>query len=121
MRMSLIWRPAPTSGLVPATVTRPVGLVDLAPTFCSVADVPAPSWMQGRALPVDDADATDRGFERVLTEWDSELYDVAEDPLEQRNLWDDPSRRSLRDDLLGDLWDHQPPIRPGRLRLQAPV
>ncbi len=154
MRLPLIWRPAPVSGLAPATVTRPVGLVDLAPTFCAVADVPPQSWMQGRSLPVDDADARERGFERVLTEWDSELfgvdvhlrtitrddwvctayrpgtchdgtegelYDLADDPLEQRNLWDDPSRRSLRDDLLGDLWDHQPPLRSPRLRLQAPV
>jgi hypothetical protein len=49
-------------------------LVDLAPTFCAIADVAAPSWMQGRALPVDDRDAEARGFERVLTSWDSELY-----------------------------------------------
>ena len=32
--------------------------------------------MQGRPLPVDDADADARGFERVLTEWDSELFGV---------------------------------------------
>ena len=32
--------------------------------------------MQGRALPVDDADADARGFERALTEWDSELLGV---------------------------------------------
>jgi len=33
--------------------------------------------MQGSALPVDDRDADARGFERVLTEWDSELFGVA--------------------------------------------
>ena len=82
--------------------------------------------MQGTALPVDDADADARGFERVLTEWDSELfgvdvhlrtitrdgwvctayqpgyvhdgtegelYDLADDPLQQVNRWDDPSAR----------------------------
>ena len=32
--------------------------------------------MQGGALPGDDADADARGFERVLTEWDSELFGV---------------------------------------------
>ena len=32
--------------------------------------------MEGRPLPVDDADAESRGFERVLTEWDSELFGV---------------------------------------------
>jgi hypothetical protein len=33
--------------------------------------------MQGTALPVDDADAAVHGPERVLTEWDSELFGVA--------------------------------------------
>jgi hypothetical protein len=32
--------------------------------------------MQTTALPVDDADADARGIERVLTEWDSELFGV---------------------------------------------
>ena len=32
--------------------------------------------MQGRALPRGDAEAEERGFERVLTEWDSELFGV---------------------------------------------
>ena len=35
-----------------------------------------PQWMQGRPLPVDDVDASVRGFERVLTTWDSELFGV---------------------------------------------
>jgi arylsulfatase A-like enzyme len=77
MRLPLVWRPAPSAGAAPAVVTRPVGLVDLAPTFCSIAGVPTPSWMEGRALPVDDADADRRGVERALTEWDSELFGVA--------------------------------------------
>jgi arylsulfatase A-like enzyme len=51
-----------------------VGLVDLAPTLCAIAGIDAPHWMQGGALPVDDADADARRFERVLTEWDSELF-----------------------------------------------
>jgi arylsulfatase A-like enzyme len=76
MRLPLIWRPAPSSGVTPATVTRPVGLVDLAPTFCEIAGLPAAPWMQGAALPVDDDAAAARGFERVLTEWDSELLGI---------------------------------------------
>ena len=32
--------------------------------------------MEGTPLPVTDADADARGFERVLTEWDSELFGV---------------------------------------------
>lgn len=154
MRLPLVWRPAPSSGPAPAVVHKPVGLIDLAPTFCAIAGVEVPAWMQGRPLPVDDTDADARGFERVLTEWDSELfgvdvhlrtvtrdglvctaylpgtchdgsegelYDLDEDPRQQRNLWDDPAHRAERDDLVADLWDNQPPPRSPRLRLEAPV
>ena len=107
--------------------------------------------MQGGPLP---ANAHASAPERVLTEWDSELfgvavrlrtitrdgcvctaykpgtvhdgsegelYDLADDPLQRENRWDDPSRRSLRDDLLADLWDAQPEPRVPRLQLEAPV
>ena len=76
MRLPLIWRPAPSTAASPATITRPVGLVDLAPTFCTIAGLSAPEWMEGHSLPVDDGDADARGFERVLTEWDSALFGV---------------------------------------------
>lgn len=154
MRLPLIWRPAPSAAAAPATVTRPVGLVDLAPTFCAIAGLDAPGWMEGQALPTDDADADDRGFERVLTEWDSELfgvdvhvrtitrdgwvcstygaghshdgtegelYDLADDPLQQVNLWDDPARAALKGDLLADLHDHQPAMVSPLPTIEAPV
>ena len=154
MRLPLIWRPATSAGAVPSAVSRPVGHVDLAPTFCAIAGIAPPDWTEGRPLPVDDADADARGFERVLTEWDSELfgvevhlrtitrdrwvctayrpgtvhdgaegelYDLVDDPLQQVNRWDDPAQRSLRDDLLADLWDSQPEPHASRLELQAPV
>jgi arylsulfatase A-like enzyme len=76
IRLPLVWRPAPSGAATPSVVTRPVGLVDLAPTFCAVAGVAPPAWMAGRPLPVDDGDADARGFERVLTEWDSEIFGV---------------------------------------------
>ena len=76
MRLPFIWRPAPSSGTSAAVVSKPVGHVDLAPTFCAIAGVPVPDWMEGRALPTSDLDAAARGFERVLTEWDSELFGV---------------------------------------------
>ncbi|MCB0997700.1 MAG: sulfatase-like hydrolase/transferase [Acidimicrobiales bacterium] len=154
MRLPLIWRPAPSSGIAPAAVGRPVGHLDLAPTFCAIAGLPVPEWMEGTPLPVDDADADARGFERVLTEWDSdlfgvdvhlrtitrdgwvcttylpghshdgtegELYDLANDPLQRENRWDDPSLTALRSDLLADLWDHQPPMRSPLPKVHAPV
>jgi arylsulfatase A-like enzyme len=135
-------------------VSAPVGLVDLAPTFCAIAGIEPPAWMEGAVLPVDDADAGARGFERVLTEWDSELfgtdvhvrtimrdhwvcttylpgtshdgtegelYDLDDDPLQRVNRWDDPAMAATRDDLVADLWDHQPAARRPRLVLEAPV
>jgi len=154
MRLPLVWRPAPSSSPTPSSVTRPVGLVDLAPTFCCIAGLAVPDWMEGRPLPVDDADADRRGIERVLTEWDSELfgvgvhlrtimrdhwvcttyqpgyshdgtegelYDLDSDPLQRVNRWDDPSMRSLRSDLVADLWDHQPVQRTPLAPVVAPV
>lgn len=142
MRVPFLWRPAPNAALAPAVVDAPVGHLDLAPTFCAIANVAIPEWMQGRALPADAADATRQKRERVLTEWDSEsdemsvhlrtihrdgftctvveksrtfdgtegeLYDHREDPRQWRNLWNDPARRSLRDDLVADLRDSLPP------------
>ncbi|HEY0805662.1 MAG TPA: sulfatase-like hydrolase/transferase, partial [Pseudonocardiaceae bacterium] len=74
MRLPLVWRPAPSRSVSPAVVTKPVGLVDLAPTFCTIAGIDPLPWMEGATLPVGDADAEARRFERVLTEWDSDLF-----------------------------------------------
>jgi arylsulfatase A-like enzyme len=154
MRLPLIWRPAPSAGVPASTVTRAVGLVDLAPTFCAIAGLDAPDWMEGSALPTADGQAVAEPSQRVLTEWDSELhgvavhlrtitrdgwvataylpggvhdgtegelYSLADDPLQRANRWDDPTVRSLRDDLLDDLWASQPVPRSPRLPVDAPV
>jgi arylsulfatase A-like enzyme len=152
MRLPLIWRPAANASArpTPSVVSTPVGLVDLAPTFCLIAGIAAADWMEGAPLPVDDTG----GPERVLTEWDSELfgvdvhlrtitrdgwvctayrpgtahdgtegelYDLVDDPLQRVNRWDDPSQRSRRDDLLDDLWASQPVAHQPKILLQAPV
>jgi arylsulfatase A-like enzyme len=150
MRLPLIWRPAPAADVAPAVVSDPVGLVDLAPTFCEIAGVEPAGWMQGAALPVTDG----TGPERVLTEWDSELfgvgvylrtitrdgwvctayepgyvhdgtegelYSLADDPLQHDNRWNDPALASLQSDLVADLWDHQPAPHDPRLDVEAPV
>jgi arylsulfatase A-like enzyme len=52
-------------------VAAPVGLVDLAPTFCAIAGVPVPDWMDGTPLPRNPAEAEAQQRRRVLTEWDS--------------------------------------------------
>jgi arylsulfatase A-like enzyme len=152
MRVPLVWRPAPSAGVPAATVSRPVGHIDLAPTFCEIAGIDVPDHMQGAPLPVDDVAADAQRRERVLTEWDSEhpngdthlasiyrdgllctayepgafhdgtegeLYDLADDPLQRVNLWDDPARRSVRDDLVADLRGSLPPRRDPRLEQAA--
>ena len=155
MRLPLVWRPAPERAVQPSVVSEPVGLLDLAPTFCRIAGLPVPVWMDGEPLPISPADAASQGRQRVLTEWDSlhpggaevhlqtitrdglvctryepgachdgtegELWDLSEDPLQFVNLWEDPSRRSLRDDLLGDLVEALPERPASPLALEAPV
>jgi arylsulfatase A-like enzyme len=151
MRLPLVWRPAPSADIAPDVVTTPVGLIDLAATFCGIAGVDVPEWVDGTTLPTAEGAG---GPERVLTEWDSELfgvgvhlrtitrdgwvctaylpgtvhdgtegelYDLADDPLQQVNRWADPACAALRDDLLDDLWASQPAARSPRLQLEAPV
>lgn len=150
MRLPLIWCPAPSTNTRPAVITEPVGQLDLAPTFCAIAGVPVPDWVEGEALPT----APGSGRQRVLTEWDSqfahvdmhlrtivaedwlctayqpggmyegtegELYNLADDPLQLENRWDDPASATLRSDLVADLYDHLPPARAPRLTVEAPA
>jgi arylsulfatase A-like enzyme len=154
MRLPLVWRPAPSAAVTPASVAEPVGLVDLAPTFCAIAGLDAPAWMEGSTLPTMTGEARAERSQRVLTEWDSELhgvavhlrtitrdgwvataylpgtvhdgsegelYDLAEDPLQRVNRWDDPAAKAVREDLLDDLWVTLPPPRDPRLPVDAPV
>ncbi|MFU8816756.1 MAG: sulfatase-like hydrolase/transferase, partial [Pseudomonadales bacterium] len=72
MRLPLIWRPAPSAGVAPAEVAAPVGHVDLASTFCRIAGIGEPPWLEGQVLPLSEAEASAQGRERVLTEWASE-------------------------------------------------
>jgi arylsulfatase A-like enzyme len=72
MRIPLIWRPAPITQNAPTEIVAPVGQLDLAPTFCQIAGLPVPDWMQGQPLP----SAPGSGRERVLTEWDSQFAQI---------------------------------------------
>lgn len=150
MRVPLIWRPARSAGIAPAQIDEPVGHVDLAPTFCEIAEVEAPGWVQSRPLP--HAPGSDR--RQVLTEWDcghrgtttrirsiyrdgllcsayepgtfydgteGELYDLANDPRQFENLWDDPSRKQLREELVALLYESLPPMPDAWPTWEAPV
>ncbi len=72
LRVPLIWRPAPAAAIAPAEITTPVGHVDLAPTFCAIAGLETPEWMQGSALPT----STAQRRERVITTFDSQFASV---------------------------------------------
>jgi arylsulfatase A-like enzyme len=171
LRVPLIWRPAPGAAAPSAEIEEPVGLVDLAPTFCRIAGLEVPAWMEGGPLP------TARGSDRrhVLTTFDSqfaavgmhlrtiycdgmictvyepstrdqggrfplywsfwgrgsriprydgsegELYDTREDPHQWHDLWSDPSRRKLRDELVAELRARLPAARTPPLPVAAPT
>lgn len=52
---------------------------------------------------------------------EGELYNLNEDPLQWRNLWDDAGHRSIKSDLIADLYDHLPAERSPRLLVDAPA
>jgi len=171
MRVPLIWRPAKVAGVSPAEVLDPVGHVDLAPTFCAVAGVPAPPAMEGTPLPITadpsrtavlttfdsqfaavgmhlrtiykdghlltvyEPRTSDRGgrFRFIWPVWgagsrvpdydgsEGELYDVREDPHQWDNLFADPARRAIRDELREELYARIPPSRFPPLPVDAPT
>ena len=149
MRLPFIWKPAGVDKA--ATVAAPVGHLDLAPTFCEIAEVATPDYVEGRPLPTTDESARDRDY--VLTEWDSEhgpvdmhlksiyrrdgwlctayeqsaLYEGSEGEL--YNLNADPEQRenlwskevAVRDELVAQLYEALPQARRPRLDRKAPV
>jgi arylsulfatase A-like enzyme len=52
---------------------------------------------------------------------EGELYDLANDPLQRRNLWNDTNHRAMRDELLSDLWASLPPAVTPLRPVDAPV
>ncbi len=70
MRVPLIWAPAPFTATKPCVIESPVGHVDLAKTFCQIANISAPEYCEGSALPKTEADIARKGL--IYTEWDSE-------------------------------------------------
>jgi arylsulfatase A-like enzyme len=106
-------------------------LLDLMPTVCEWTDVPLPDGVQGRSL-VDVCEGTKPQvreavfgryneasqplFRMVRTQRyklikyfkadREQLFDLKKDPYEMRDLSDDPSLASVREELRGRLFDH---------------
>jgi arylsulfatase A-like enzyme len=108
MRVPLLWRPARREKQPAAEVAAPVGHVDLASTFCQIAGIDAPSWVEGVALPRSVAEADAQRRERVLTEWES---DFQGDTMALRTIYRDGytctayEKSSLYDGSEGELYD----------------
>ncbi len=153
MRLPFIWKPGVTIAS-PQVIEDPVGHIDLAPTFCAIAGIPAVG-MDGSPLPVSEAEALSQSRECALTEWASEhgpvnlaleslyqrdgwlisayragsvyegvegeLYNLNEDPLQMRNLWDDASFESIKSELIAELRSQHIPLGAERRPRLAPV
>jgi hypothetical protein len=52
---------------------------------------------------------------------EGELYNMREDPLQWRNLWNDLGCAKIRAELVGDLYDHLPAPRIPMLAVEAPA
>jgi arylsulfatase A-like enzyme len=52
---------------------------------------------------------------------EGELYRVDDDPYQFENLWDDPGYRSVRSDLVADLYDNLPAARDPKLPVARPA
>ncbi len=52
---------------------------------------------------------------------EGELYNLNDDPLQWRNLWDDPGYRKIKSELVADLYDNLPPARSPALTVEAPA
>lgn len=108
LRLPLIWRPAPSTAVPPSVVSAPVSLVSLAATFLQVAGQPTPDWVEGAALPLDDADAVNRSFDATATEWDSVLFGIdvhVRTVVTGKHLYTEYRPGTMHDGTEGELYD----------------
>jgi arylsulfatase A-like enzyme len=103
-----------------AVVADPVGTIDLAPTILRACGLDVPAWIEGRplfegsrewVLTEDDIVRGSMAFRTLTTRRHritrslhdpdgGELYDLANDPGELENRWNDPAAGRTRADLL---------------------
>jgi DNA-binding NarL/FixJ family response regulator len=63
-------------GFSAAEVEAPVGIIDLAPTFCQIAGAEVPDSMESQPLPRTQAEAEEQGREVVFTQYESHTPDA---------------------------------------------
>ena len=56
-KLPFIWKPAANADVPAAEVEAPVGIIDLAPTFCQIAGAEIPDWMESQPLPKNETEA----------------------------------------------------------------
>jgi arylsulfatase A-like enzyme len=76
-RLPMIWKPAKNANVPAAVVNSPVGIIDLSPTFCQIAGVDVPEWMDGKPLPASNADGDSQGREYSFTQYESHTPDAS--------------------------------------------
>ena len=52
---------------------------------------------------------------------EGELYNLDADPRQWENLWNNPRHRTLKSDLIADMYDNMPPERSQKLKVEAPA
>ena len=76
MHVPLIWRPAKVANTRPDEIRDPVGHLDLAATFCEIAGIDIPDYVEGEPLPTRQTDSKKQNRSQVFTQWDSQHGDV---------------------------------------------
>ena len=144
----IVWGPA--LGIAPLACEALVSLMDFGPTILELAGLRPPDWMQARsALPLIDGRASEirsavyaehardmilRGTEHMsmvrdrrwkLVEFandpEGQLYDLAADPTEVRNLWTDPAHAGVRGELVHRLEAWRAETADGARRFEAAI
>lgn len=77
-RLPMICKPAASTSLPPLVVSKPVGAIDLGPTFCNIAGIDVPEWMDGKPLPISDKNAEEQKREYYsFTQYESRTPDTS--------------------------------------------
>lgn len=76
-RLPMIWKPAAKTKVPSAVVNKPVGAIDVPATFCNIAGIDVPDWMDGKPLPVSDTHAEEQTREYSFTQYESHTSDAS--------------------------------------------